>query len=277
MKAPLEAELARAAEALKGTEVAAALKRERLDVTLPGRRPALVGCTPRRWWSSRSSAFSTGSGFQVAEGPEAELDYYNFAALNIPEEHPARDMQDTFYISPARSVLRTHTSPNQCASWSKPAARCALWCPAAATAREPDATHEWMFYQVEGLAVDVGITHGRLESGTLTTFARRCSARTRGRFRCDYFPFVEPGVDIAISCHVCDGTDGCPSARAAAGWRSGRRDGASARPAQRWLRPGAGHRLRLGLGVERIAMIKYGIEDIRLFYANDLRFLEQFR
>src|SRR5581483_10525838 len=265
LKAQLEAELAAREAALKSAELAAALERERLDVTLPGRPPGLGGLHLTTLVVERIVEIFRELGFQVAEGPEVELDYYNFAALNIPEEHPARDMWDTFYIRPPEVVLRTHTPvrvvvPGRCYRYEA-----------------QDASHEWMFYQVEGLAVDVGLTMADLK-GVLVTFARQMFwPDVECRFRCDYFPFVEPGLEMAIQCHVCRGS-GCRVCKGG-GWI----ELLGAGMVHPFVLRNVGYDpekvsgFAFGMGPERIAMVKYGIDDIRLFYGNDLRFLEQFR
>jgi phenylalanyl-tRNA synthetase alpha chain len=278
VKAQLEAELRARPESLKGTEVAAALERERLDVTLPGRRPAMGGLHPTTMVVEQIVAIFGGLGFQVAEGPEVELDYYNFAALNIPDEHPARDMWDTFYIRPPEVVLRTHTSPNQVRVMERTQPPVRVVVPGRCYRYEAqDASHEWMFYQVEGLAVDVGLTMADLK-GVLVAFARQMFwPDVECRFRCDYFPFVEPGLEMAIQCHVCRGR-GCRVCKGG-GWIELLGAGMVHPSVLRNVGydPEKVSGFAFGMGPERIAMVKYGIDDIRLFYGNDLRFLEQFR
>jgi phenylalanyl-tRNA synthetase alpha chain len=219
-----------------------------------------------------------GLGFQVAEGPEVELDYYNFAALNIPDEHPARDMWDTFYIRPPEVVLRTHTSPNQVRVMERTQPPVRVVVPGRCYRYEAqDASHEWMFYQVEGLAVDVGLTMADLK-GVLVAFARQMFwPDVECRFRCDYFPFVEPGLEMAIQCHVCRGR-GCRVCKGG-GWIELLGAGMVHPSVLRNVGydPDKVSGFAFGMGPERIAMVKYGIDDIRLFYGNDLRFLEQFR
>jgi phenylalanyl-tRNA synthetase alpha chain len=288
VKEALEAELAARGEALKASELAQALERERLDVTLPGRPAALGGLHPTTLVVERILEIFRDMGFQVAEGPEVETDYYNFEALNIPTDHPARDMWDTFYVRPPDVVLRTHTSPNQmrvmertlgarstAAGGAYPPVRVVV--PGRCYRYEDqDASHEWMFYQVEGLAVDVGLTMADLK-GVLVAFARQMFwPEVECRFRCDYFPFVEPGMEMAITCHVCRGA-GCRVCKGT-GWIELLGAG-MVHP--RVLRnagydPDRVTGFAFGMGPERIAMVKYQIDDIRLFYGNDLRFLEQF-
>lgn len=295
VKQAIETELTARGEALKTSELGEALEAERLDVTLPGRPPALGGLHPTTLVVERILEIFRDLGFRVAEGPEVETDYYNFEAMNIPADHPARDMWDTFYVRPPDVLLRTHTSPNQVRVMEHVTNQQldnALGERADVQAAPPpvrvvvpgrcyryeaqDASHEWMFYQVEGLAVDVGLTMADLK-GVLVEFARQMFwPDVQCRFRCDYFPFVEPGLDMSITCHVCRG-GGCRVCKGT-GWiellgagmvhpnvlRRGGYD------------PESVSGFAFGMGPERIAMVKYGIDDIRLFYGNDLRFLEQF-
>ncbi len=278
LKGQLEADLATREAALKSAELAAALERERLDVTLPGRSAGLGGLHPTTLVVERIVEIFRELGFQVAEGPEVELDYYNFAALNIPEDHPARDMWDTFYIRPPEVVLRTHTSPNQVRVMERTRPPVRVVVPGRCYRYEAqDASHEWMFYQVEGLAVDVGLTMADLK-GVLVAFARQMFwPDVECRFRCDYFPFVEPGLEMAIQCHVCRGS-GCRVCKGG-GWIELLGAGMVHPSVLRNVGydPDEVSGFAFGMGPERIAMVKYGIDDIRLFYGNDLRFLEQFR
>ena len=260
---------------------AVALERElaaqRVDVTLPGRPPSVGRLHPTTLIVKQITDFFVSMGFQVVEGPEVERDLYNFELLNIPREHPARDMWDTIYVNPPDVLLRTHTSPMQARVMERQQPPVRVVVPGRCYRYEAqDATHEWMFYQVEGLAVDEGITMADLK-GTLSAFARRMfRPDVRTRFRCDYFPFVEPGVDMSISCHVCDGV-GCRVCKGV-GWieilgagmvhpRVLEMVGYDPERYSGWA---------FGMGPERIAMLKYGIPDIRYFYGNDFRFLEQF-
>ena len=276
-KQAIEAELETRGAALKSGELSAALERERVDVTLPGRRPALGGLHPTTLIVERILEIFRDLGFRVAEGPEVESDYYNFEAMNIPADHPARDMWDTFYVRPPDVLLRTHTSPNQVRVMERTEPPVRVVVPGRCYRYEAqDASHEWMFYQVEGLAVDVGLTMADLK-GVLVEFARQMFwPDVQCRFRCDYFPFVEPGMDMSITCHVCRGS-GCRVCKGT-GWIELLGAG-MVHPSV--LRCGGYDPERVsgfafGMGPERIAMVKYGIDDIRLFYGNDLRFLEQF-
>jgi len=259
------------------------LRKDQIDVTLPGRRPSLGRLHPLTQIIREICGVFVEMGFAVMEGPEVEWDYYNFEALNIPEDHPARDMWDTFWIDPASArtskptLLRTHTSPMQVRIMEQTRPPVRVVVPGKCYRYEAvDASHESQFDQVEGLAVDEQITFADLK-GTLHTFARRLFGKDRKtRFRCDYFPFVEPGVDMSIDCFLCKGT-GCrlckdtgwleilgagmvhPNVLARVGYDPARYTG-----------------FAFGLGPARVAMLKYGIEDIRFFHGNDLRFLRQF-
>ncbi|MCC6178537.1 MAG: phenylalanine--tRNA ligase subunit alpha [Chloroflexi bacterium] len=245
------------------------LESEQVDVTLPGRPVTRGGLHPTTIILREITGFFQSLGYQVLEGPEVELDHYNFEMLNIPADHPARDMWDTLYVRPPDVLLRTHTSPMQARVMEATQPPVRVVVPGRCYRYEAqDATHEWMFYQVEGLAVDVGITMADLK-GTLFAFARHIfGSKVKVRFRCDYFPFVEPGVDMGISTPEIKGGDWLeimgagmvhPRVLRMAGYDPEKYSG-----------------FAFGMGPERIAMLKYGITDIRQFYANDLRFLEQF-
>jgi phenylalanyl-tRNA synthetase alpha chain len=254
-----------------------------IDVTLPGWPQPQGGLHPTtRMVREICSAFAA-MGFNVVEGPEIEWDTYNFEKLNIPKGHPARDMWATLWIDYTDDdgdhpmLLRTHTSPMQARIMESHEPPVRLVVPGRCYRYEAtDPTHEWHFYQIEGLAVDRGITMADLK-GTLFEFARRIfGVERKVRFRCDYFPFVEPGVDMAIDCFLCDGK-GCRVC-ADTGWI----EIMGAGMVHPKVLEGVGYDpsvytgFAFGMGPERIAMLKYGIEDIRLFYANDLRFLRQF-
>ena len=217
-------------------------------------------------------------GFETADGPEIETDRYNFTALNIPADHPARDMQDTFYLRDnPKLLLRTHTSPVQIRVMEKKKPPLRIISPGRVYRHEAtDATHSAIFHQVEGLAVDENISFADLK-GTLTHFARRVfGAHAEARFRPSYFPFVEPGAEMLVSCIFCRKA-GCRVCRMT-GWL----ELLGAGMVHPNVFKGVGvdpekfTGFAFGMGVERIAMLKYGVNDIRLFYENDLRFLEQF-
>jgi phenylalanyl-tRNA synthetase alpha chain len=264
----------------KGGKKGAAAK---LDVTLPGRPLPLGRLHPTTQMLRQICDIFVALGFQVVEGPEVEWDYYNFEALNIPADHPARDMWDTFWIDyenergERNMLLRTHTSPMQIRVMQQTRPPVRVVVPGKVYRYEAtDATHESMFYQIEGLAVDEHITFSDLK-GTLYEFAKRLFGEERRvRFRCDYFPFVEPGVEMAIDCFVCGGK-GCRLC-SDTGWIEILGAGMVHPNVLRNVNydPEKYTGFAFGLGLERIPMLKYGIDDIRLFYSNDLRFLKQF-
>jgi phenylalanyl-tRNA synthetase alpha chain len=278
---------------LEAAKLEAELAGPPIDVTLPPRRLRPRGHRhPITRATEEIAGIFARLGYEVASGPEIELDWYNFEALNIPPDHPARDMQDTFYadestlrhgVEPGTVLLRTHTSPVQIRAMKrigKPPVR--IICPGRVYRSDYDQTHSPMFHQVEGLCVDQGITFADLK-GTLAAFARAYfGAGTRTRFRPSYFPFVEPGAEVDVSCSICGGS----------GKKDGKRCGTCKETG--WLEVlGAGMvhpkvlenggidpkrytGFAFGMGVERMAMLRYGIDDLRLYFENDLRFLEQF-
>jgi phenylalanyl-tRNA synthetase alpha chain len=257
--------------------------RETLDVTLPGQQVPLGRLHPTTQILEEICGIFTSMGFQIVEGPEVEWDYYNFEALNMPADHPARDMFATLWVDfetktgDRPMLLRTHTSPVQIRVMEKSPPPIRIIAPGRVYRYEAtDATHEWMFYQVEGLAVDRNITLADLK-GTLFEFARRLYGEDRKcRFRCDYFPFVEPGVEVAIDCMVCRGA-GCRLC-GNSGWIEILGAGMVHPEVLRrvGIDPQVYSGFAFGMGVERIPILRYGIDDIRLFYGNDLRFLRQF-
>jgi phenylalanyl-tRNA synthetase alpha chain len=271
LEALLDARLAEARDA----ERASARRQQRLDLTLPGRRPPVGAVHPLTRVHDEIVTIFIGLGFSVAEGPEIETDYYNFEALNFPPDHPARDMQDTFFL-PGDRLLRTHTSPVQIRTMQAQRPPVRIICPGTVYRRDADITHSPMFTQVEGLAVDRHVTMGDLK-GTLELFAREMfGPRSRIRFRPSFFPFTEPSAEVDVLCFLCGG-EGCRVC-SQSGWLeilgSGmvhpqvlRNVGYDPDEVTGWA---------FGMGVERIAMLKYGIDDIRLFFENDLRFLRQF-
>jgi len=282
-KAALEAALEARRAHLEAAAREAAVARERVDVTLPGRPVGGGRLHPLTKILQEICAVFVEMGFQVVEGPEVEWDYYNFEALNIPEHHPARDMWDTFWVNPASAgterpmLLRTHTSPMQIRVMEATRPPVRVIVPGKCYRYEAvDASHESQFHQVEGLAVDTGITFAHLK-GTLQRFARRVFGEERRvRFRCDYFPFVEPGVDMSIDCFVCQGA-GCRLCKGT-GWIEILGAG-MVHPdvlARVGYDPSVYTGFAFGMGPARIAMLKHGIEDIRLFHGNDPRFLRQF-
>jgi len=281
VKKTLELSLEEKKQVLQEVLFTSPLDRRELDVTLPG-RPILTGrLHPTTQILNEICDIFKNMGFQVIEGPDVEWDYYNFEALNIPQHHPARDMFATFWIDAGKGgkarLLRTHTSPMQIRLMESERPPIRAIVPGRVYRYEAtDATHESMFYQVEGLAVDKGITMSDLK-GTLFDFCHCLFGEERKvRFRCDYFPFVEPGVEVAIGCSACGGS-GCRLC-SYSGWLEILGAG--------MVHPDVLSRVNIdpelysgfafGLGVERIPMLRYGIDDIRLFYSNDLRFLRQF-
>ena len=284
-KRTLEEELERRSREITEAQLARAASQERLDVTLPGRPVAVGRLHPTTQIVREICDAFVAMGFSIVEGPEVEWDHYNFEMLNIPRGHPARDMWNTLWIDYQNEagehpmLLRTHTSPMQARVMENTQPPIRVVVPGKCYRYEAtDPTHEWHFYQVEGLAVDEGITFADLK-GTLYEFARRLFGEERKvRFRCDYFPFVEPGVDMSIDCFACNGEgSGCRICRDS-GWI----EIMGAGMVHPRVLAGVGYDpekytgFAFGLGPERIAMLKYGIDDIRHFYANDLRFLSQF-
>jgi phenylalanyl-tRNA synthetase alpha chain len=252
-----------------------ALGREKIDVTLPGRRIPVGKRHPLTQTLDEIIDIFSRLGFEVVEGPEVELDYYNFEALNIPQGHPAREMQATFFISDD-VVLRTHTSPVQVRTMEKKQPPVRVICPGAVYRCDSDPTHSPMFHQVEGLLVDRGITFADLK-GVLTVFVHQMfSKETRLRFRPSFFPFTEPSAEIDIECFICGGK-GC-GVCSHTGWLEILGSGMVDPAVYKFVNydPEEVTGFAFGMGIERIAMLKFGINDIRLFFTNDLRFLKQF-
>lgn len=253
------------------------LAAESLDITLPGTVFSPGRLHPLTVVTRQIEDIFLGLGFSIAEGPEVESDYYNFEALNLPKDHPARDMQDTFFIT-AETLLRTQTSPVQVRTMERtaPALPVKIISPGKVYRRDDDATHSPMFHQVEGLAVDRRITMADLK-GVLQVFAEQMfGPETRSRFRPSYFPFTEPSAEVDISCGMCGGKGcrvcshtgwleilGCgmvhPRVLEMSGYNSSEVTG-----------------FAFGMGVERVAMLKYNLDDMRLLFDNDNRFLTQF-
>jgi len=306
LKGELEAALEARQEELRQAALASAVTAGALDVTLPGRPRPLGRLHPVSQTLREILRVFEGMGFASVEGPEVEADRYNFEALRIPADHPARDMWDTFWVesdgAPASDgggasdggaastggggwegagglLLRTHTSPMQARYMESHEPPIRIAVPGRCYRYEAtDATHEWMLHQVELLAVDEGVSMADLK-GTLQEFARSMfGPERRVLLRNSYFPFVEPGVELSVDCFNCDGTDAsCPVCRGS-GWL----EIMGAGMVHPEVLSSAGYDtsrytgFAAGMGVERIAMLKYGIEDIRNFYQNDLRFLRQF-
>jgi phenylalanyl-tRNA synthetase alpha chain len=288
----VEALLARGQERIARERLEAELQGAPIDVTLPGRRLLPRG---HRHPVSRAmediASIFVRLGYEVAGGPEIEHDWYNFEALNIPPDHPARDMQDTFYVESAGLrgggkggvLLRTHTSPIQIRAMKR-AGRPPVHvvAPGRVYRSDYDQTHSPMFHQVEGFAVDEGITFADLR-GTLAAFARAFfGPETKTRFRPSYFPFVEPGAEVDVSCSLCGGTGAREGVRCGTCKGSGWLEVLGAGMVHPKVLENVGFDPRrvtgfaFGMGVERMAMLRHGIDDLRLFFENDLRFLEQF-
>lgn len=261
--------------ALGAAERSSRLETERIDITLPGRTVRPGRLHPVTQVMEEIEEIFSGLGFDVAEGPEVELDYYNFEALNLPKDHPARDMQDTFYVSD-EVLLRTHTSPVQIRVMEKERPPLRVIAPGTVYRRDSDITHTPMFHQVEGFMVDKGVTFSNLK-GVLTHFLHSLfGEKTDIRFRPSFFPFTEPSAEIDIRCVMCGGT-GCRVCKGS-GWLEILGAGMIHPEVFRAVKydPEEFTGFAFGLGIERIAMLKYGIEDIRMFFENDLRFLRQF-
>jgi phenylalanyl-tRNA synthetase alpha chain len=252
-----------------------ALEREKIDVTLPGRRIPVGKRHPLTQILDAIIDIFSRLGFEVVEGPEVELDYYNFEALNIPKGHPAREMQATFFISDD-VVLRTHTSPVQARTMEKKRPPVRVISPGAVYRCDSDPSHSPMFHQVEGLLVDKGVTFADLK-GVLTAFVHQMFGKeTKLRFRPSFFPFTEPSAEIDIECFICGGK-GCGIC-SNTGWLEILGSGMVDPAVYKFVNydPEEVTGFAFGLGIERIAMLKFGINDIRLFFTNDLRFLRQF-
>lgn len=261
--------------AAEGIAAAKAKQITFFDVTLPGRQPLQGHLHPVSLVINEVCRILSRMGFRVVQGPNVELDYYNFEALNIPKDHPARDMQDTFYIS-RNVVLRTHTSPIQIRVMETQNPPVSIIAPGKVYRRDSDISHTPMFHQVEGLLVDKDVSFGDLK-GTLATFLQEMfGSDTRLRFRPSFFPFTEPSAEVDIQCVMCGGK-GCRTC-SHTGWLeilgSGMVDPAVYGFVDYDAEIFSG--FAFGMGIERIAMLKYGIDDIQLFFKNDIRFLRQF-
>ena len=274
----IERELNSRREELAATEREARLRKEAVDVTLPGVRRERGSIHPSQRVMDDIVDFFVGLGYGVAEGPEVETDYYNFTALNIPPGHPARGMQDTFFLDEGL-VLRTHTSPGQIRTMLSQEPPVYVVVPGKVYRRDSDPTHTPMFHQIEGLAVDRGLTLAHLK-GTLAAMARHVfGEEVEVRFRPSYFQFTEPSVELDVSCFACGGR-GDPDCRVCkgAGWLemlgAGMVDPAVL--SEVGYDPEQYTGFAFGMGPDRMAMTRYGISDLRLFFEGDLRFLTQF-
>lgn len=275
-KTAIEAALAARREVLAEAALLARLQAERVDVTLPGRGEQPGGLHPVTRTLSRIEALFRGIGFDIEEGPEIEDDFHNFGALNIPDDHPARAMHDTFYL-PSGLLLRTHTSPVQVRVLQRQAPPVQLIAPGRVYRRDSDLTHTPMFHQVEGLMVDEGVSFAHLK-GILIDFLRQFFGREDLpiRFRPSFFPFTEPSAEADIGCVICDGA-GCRVCKHT-GWLEVLGCGMVHPNVLRNVGVDAERYtgFAFGMGVERLAMLQYRIGDLRLFFDNDLRFLRQF-
>ncbi len=276
LRQAVEARLGELDVALAERERQEKLARERVDVTLPGRRPRLGSLHPVTLVEREIEEIFAELGYSVAEGPEVEDEFHNFEALNMPADHPARDAQDTFFVE-GGWVLRTHTSPVQIRTMlaRKPPIR--VICPGRVFRHDNDLRHSPMFHQVEGLAVAEGITFGHLK-GTLDAFCKRLfSPTTQVRLRPSFFPFTEPSAEVDVTCAACNGS-GCPTC-SHTGWMEilgcGMVDPRVLRNCG--IDPQVYSGFAFGMGLDRVAMIRYGIPNIRLLFENDERLLRQVR
>lgn len=274
----LESALQSREQELKKLEMQKRWEEEKIDVTLPGRSVNRGAKNPLKKVLDEVHEIFLGMGYDIAEGPEIETDYYNFEALNIPKDHPAREMQDSLYIT-EDILLRTHTSPVQIRTMEEmvPEIPVRIICTGKVYRKDDDATHSPMFHQIEGLVVDEKITLGDLK-GTLLNFARQMfGSEVDIRLRPSYFPFTEPSAEVDISCVICGGS-GCRVCK-----RTGWLEILGAGMVHPRVFEMSGYNsdevtgFAFGMGVERIAMLKYGISDLRLFFENDKRMLEQFK
>lgn len=261
---------------IKASQMAARLESEKLDVTLPGKRPQFGAKHPLSIVLDEIKEIFIGIGFEIADGPEVETDYYNFEALNIPKDHPARDTQDTFYIN-ENILLRTQTSPVQVRVMEQKKPPIRIISPGRVYRSDAlDATHSPLFHQIEGLVVDKGITFADLK-GTLETFIKRLYGEDSVvRFRPHHFPFTEPSAEVDVQCFNCKG-EGCRLCKGE-GWIEILGCG-MVHPkvlSNCGIDPEVYSGFALGMGLERVVMRRYNIDDIRLFYENDVRFLKQF-
>lgn len=276
VKQEIQQRLNEVREQLEQAQIDLQLAQQTIDVSLPGRRRDMGGLHPVSKTIERIAAFFADLGFDVVEGPEIEDDYHNFEALNIPAHHPARAMHDTFYIDP-HTVLRTHTSPVQVRTMESSEPPIRVICPGRVYRCDSDLTHTPMFHQVEGLWVDNDVSFADLK-GLVQSFLKVFFEKELAvRFRPSYFPFTEPSAEVDIACVMCDG-EGCRVC-SHTGWLEVMGCGIvhpevfrhSGIDSQRYTG------LAFGMGVERLAMLRYGVNDLRLFFDNDLRFLEQFK
>lgn len=260
---------------ITAAELTAKLSREKVDITLVKSMGKLGNLHPITKTTNEIMDLFIGLGFDILEGPEIENDYYNFEALNVPADHPARDMQDTFYIT-KNLLLRTHTSPNQVRTMEVRKPPIKILCPGKVYRSDSDTSHSPIFHQIEGLVVDEHITMCDLLGTLEYVFKNLFSPETKVRFRPSYFPFTEPSVEVDVSCTSCGGK-GCSVCKHT-GWV----EILGAGIVHPYVLENCGidsnkySAFAVGFGIERMAMIKYGITDIKLFYEDDIRFLKQF-
>ena len=276
LKRIIEERAAEIDEKLRASELNARLAGEKVDVTMPGRRMRKGALHPVTRVKNQLIDIFAGMGFEIFEGPEIENEYYNFTALNTPADHPARDMQDTFYLS-EEYLLRTQTSAGQIRFMEEHRPPIKMLSPGRVFRSDDDATHSPMFHQMEGLVVDKNVTLCDLQ-GMLDEFARTMfSSSSKTRLRPSYFPFTEPSVEVDVSCAACGGK-GCSLCKGT-GWIEVLGAGMVNRRVLENCRidPDEYTGFAFGMGIERIAMLKYGINNIKLLTENDVRFLEQFK
>ncbi len=276
LREKLEKDFAAYEEKLRKREMEQKLSSESVDVTMPGRRSKKGALHPVTRVKNELIDIFAGMGFEIFEGPEIETDYYNFTALNTPADHPARDMQDTFYLSEG-FLLRTQTSAGQIRVMEKKKPPIKMLSPGRVFRSDDDATHSPMFHQMEGLVVDRHVTLCDLQ-GMLDEFARTMFSETsKTRLRPSYFPFTEPSVEVDVSCAACGGK-GCPLCKGT-GWIEVLGAGMVNRRVLEncGVDPDEYSGFAFGMGIERIAMLKYGVNNIKLLTENDVRFLGQFK
>lgn len=276
IRTSVERQISEKAKAINEKMLADKLADEKLDVTMPGKVKKLGSRHPLSVVLDEIKEIFVGMGFEIVDGPEVEYDYYNFEALNIPKDHPARDTQDTFYITD-NILLRTQTSPVQIRVMENKKPPIRIISPGRVYRSDAlDATHSPLFHQIEGLVVDKGVTFADLK-GTLEIFVKRLYGEDSVvRFRPHHFPFTEPSAEVDVQCFNCHG-EGCPLCKGE-GWIEILGCG-MVHPkvlSNCGIDPEEYSGFALGLGLERVAMRRYGIDDIRLFYENDVRFIEQF-
>ena len=277
-KAKIAEAISKKEEELRKEELAKKLASETIDISLPSRKRELGGQNPFYVVKDEITDIFLNMGFEVADGPEVETDLFNFELLNIPQDHPARDMQDTFYISDS-VLLRTHTSPVQAHTMQNANGKpIRIICPGKTYRRDDDdATHSHQFAQIEGLVIDKDINIGHLKA-TLELFAKKMFGEKREiRLRPSYFPFTEPSVEVDITCANCDGK-GCSMCKGTGYIEI--LGGGMVHPnvlKMNGYDPDIYSGFAFGIGIERVAILRYGIDDIRKFYQNDVRFLHQYR